>query len=96
VIGPPARIEVEIDELTLGGFGPVDRRGIAEAVSAQLAASLADWSPGASAEIERLDAGSFAIPAAARPAAVGRAVALQVRRALDADARPTAPRKRVG
>jgi hypothetical protein len=84
----PRRIEVAIDELILHGFDVRHRQGIAEAVQAELAAVLQGWSPAAGASAGRLEAGSFAVPAAAPPAAVGRGVARQIGRAVQAAVTP--------
>ncbi len=84
----PRRIEVAIDELILHGFDVRHRQGIAEAVQAELAAVLQGWSPTAGASADRLEAGSFAVPAAAPPAAVGRGVARQIGQAVQAAVTP--------
>jgi hypothetical protein len=89
----PRRIEVAIDELVLHGFDVRHRHQIAEAVQAELAAVFRDWSPTAGASgsrlsAGRLEAGSFAVPAAAPPAQVGRGVARQVGRAVQAAVTP--------
>ncbi len=80
----PRRIEVAIDELVLHGFDRSQRDGIAAAVRAELAAALEGWGPAAGISAGRLEAGSFTLPAAAPPAAVGRGVARQIRQVLDA------------
>jgi hypothetical protein len=84
----PRRIEVAIDELVLHGFDVRHRHQIAEAVQAELAAVLQDWSPRTGASAGRLEAGSFAVPAAAPPAQVGRGVARQVGQAVQATVTP--------
>jgi hypothetical protein len=80
---PPRRIEVAIDELVLHGFDRSQRDGIAAAVRAELAAALEGWGLAAGISADRLEAGSFTLPAAAPPAAVGRGVARQIRQVLD-------------
>lgn len=82
----PRRIEVAIDELVLHGFDVRHRQRIAEAVQAELATVLQDWSPTAGATAGRLAAGSFTVTAAAPPAAVGRGVARQIGQAVRAAA----------
>jgi hypothetical protein len=79
---PPRRVEVEIGELVLHGFDGGQRDEIAAAVRAGLAAALEGWRPAAGASAAHLEAGSFAMPAAAPPAVVGRGVAHQIRQAL--------------
>jgi hypothetical protein len=86
VTARPRRIEVAIDELVLHGFDVRHRHSIAEAVQAELAAVLQGWSPTAGASAGRLEAGSFTVTPAAPPAAVGRGVARQVGRAVQAAA----------
>jgi hypothetical protein len=76
--GPARHIEVVIDELVLHGFDSRDRDRIAEAVRAELAAALEGWSPAAGNSAARIDAGSFTVPAATPPAAVGQGAARQV------------------
>jgi hypothetical protein len=88
VTARPRRVEVAIDELVLHGFDVRHRHSIAEAVQAELAAVLQGWSPTAGASAGRLEAGSFAVTAAAPPAAVGRGVARQVGQAVQAAATP--------
>jgi hypothetical protein len=88
VTARPRRIEVAIDELVLYGFDVRHRHSIAEAVQAELAVVLQGWSPTAGASAGRLEAGSFAVTAAAPPAAVGRGVARQVGQAVQAAATP--------
>jgi hypothetical protein len=75
------RVQVEIGELVLHGFDRGQRDEIA-AVRAGLAAALEGWHPAAGASAAHLEAGSFAVPAAAGPGAVGHGVARQIHRAL--------------
>lgn len=76
------RVEVVIDEIVLHGFPPSHRDGVAAAVQAELAASLAGWSTSSGSVTDQLDAGSFTLAAAASPAAVGQGVARLVHRSL--------------
>ena len=87
----PGRIEVVIDELVLHGFEARQRDGIAAALRSGLAAALDGWIPAAGASVDRLEAGSFTVPDAAPPALVGRGVAGQIHRVLDAGTRPAGP-----
>lgn len=57
----PARVEVEIEELVLHGFAPLDRHAVAEAVQRELARLVAAGPPPAR-DADRLDAGSFPAP----------------------------------
>ena len=67
-------IELHIEELVLHGFSAHHRHTIADAVRAELAARLVNRGLGASEEIaiDRLDAGTIALPRGA--AAAGRAI----------------------
>jgi len=69
-------IELHIEELVLHGFSPHGRHAIADAVRDQLAARLAERGMNAAGaedvSIERLDAGTIALPPG--PAAAGRAL----------------------
>jgi hypothetical protein len=76
--GPARHIEVTIDELVLHGFDPRHRERIADAVRSELAAALEGWSPAAGNSADRVDAGSFTVPAGALPVVVGRSAARQV------------------
>ncbi len=93
--GRARHIEVTIDELVLHGFDPRHRERIADAVRAELATALEGWTLAAGASAARIDAGSFTLPAAAPPAAVGRGTARQVgqilHRGMRADANETQP-----
>lgn len=80
--GPVRHIEVAIDELVLHGFDPRHRERIAGAVRAELAAMLEGWSPATGDSVDRIDAGSFTVPAGAPPAVVGRGAAWQIGQVL--------------
>lgn len=80
--GRARRVEVVIDELVLHGFDPRHRDRIAEAVRAEMAATLDGWSRAEGASAVRIDAGAFTVPPAAPPAAVGRGAARLVGQVL--------------
>lgn len=88
---PSPRIEVRIDELVLHGFDARHRRGIADAVAAELATALQGWAPSAAARVTRLDGGSVSLPPAALPAAVGRQVGRRIGDRLREQGRPSSP-----
>jgi hypothetical protein len=80
--GPPAAVELHIEELLLHGFAPGDRYRIADSVEGELSrlvarqglASLA----GALRPIERLDAGAFRLASGDGPDQVGLRIARHV------------------
>jgi hypothetical protein len=77
-------LRFEIDELVLHGFDSRDRRGIADAIQAELVAALADFRAAAAADIAHVDAGAFTAPVGAGPHHIGRAIASQLRAGIDA------------
>lgn len=64
-------VTIHIEELVLHGFDPRDRHAVAGALSAQLATLFADRAPAQDEQIDRLDAGSIAIPDVRSPRAGG-------------------------
>ena len=77
------RIRVEIDELILHGFDPRQRYAIADALQLELTAALGDLHVPKSRSTPHVDAGSFTMQSGASAAAVGQAIARQVRSGLD-------------
>ena len=96
--GKARRVEIQIDELVLHGFGPGDRFAIAEAVQQELARHVSEGGLprllAAPLAIERLDAGAFQAMPGARAASTGASVARALYQGLGAEAKPmrTAPR----
>ena len=88
----PRRIEVVIDELILHGFGHQHSHAIAAGLRTELAVALANWRPGASTDIDRLDTGSIRHHGGVPPDAFGQTVARHVARALPTGAAPKGPR----
>ncbi len=91
--GRARHVEVVIDELVLHGFDPRHRERIAEAVRAELAATLQGWSGVEESSVARVDAGSFTVPAAAPPDAVGRRTARLVSQVLQGSGKQAEPRR---
>ena len=77
-----ARIEVEIEELVLHGFPPLDRHAVAEVVQRELAERVAMYPPHSPVSAYALDAGRFDAPPGQDAGALGAAVARQVGKAL--------------
>lgn len=82
----PARIRVQIDELVLHGFSPLDGRRIADAVQAELTRLLAGEGLPPSlmrqAVVEFIDAGEFRMPTSANPNGIGNGLAAGLYRGL--------------
>lgn len=68
-----SRIEVEIDSLVLHGFDRIDGRAVADAVERTLASRLTAGGI-RPRPADRIDGGSFSVPAHASPRAIGNAV----------------------
>ena len=79
-------IHLHIEELVLHGFAPGDRHRIGEAVQLELARLLTEQATppvlAKSAQIDRLNAGTFHMTSAPRPEATGAQVARAVVGAL--------------
>jgi hypothetical protein len=75
----PAHIEVEIEELVLRGFPPVDGHAIRDALRAELERLLAETEPPGFQEestTHSLDGGRIELARSATPEAVGKRLAL--------------------
>ncbi len=94
--GLPARhsVEVHIEELVLHGFAPGDRRRIAGAVEQELTRLIGEGGLPESFEnplvLERLNAGAFHVPAAAKAQATGTEIAKAVYRSFEPRPSPSA------
>ena len=84
---PAARLELHIDELVLHGFPRAERFAIGDALEHALARHFAEQGvPGAltrELSIDRLDIGTFAVPAPAQPGQTGQRMAHALYRGLD-------------
>lgn len=80
----PRSVRVEIDELVLHGVDPRQRYRIADALQAELSRLLAATTPEAAprAAVARVDAGSFAVAAAADAASIGQGAARALHRSI--------------
>ena len=90
--GKPKRVEIQIDELVLHGFGAGERFAIAEAVQQELARRFSERGlPDALAAplaIERLDAGAFQAMPGARATSTGANVARAIYEGLGPEPKP--------
>ncbi len=79
-------IDLHIERVVLHGIAPGDRHRVGDAIGGELARLLmADGVSSAlarGAEVDYIDAGTFRLPRAARPSAVGVQVARAVYRGL--------------
>jgi hypothetical protein len=88
-MNPPARrIQVVIDELVLHSVDPHHGHTVAEALRAELAATLGAWRPPAGAHLDHVDAGAVPHPGPGAPRALGQAVARHITAALPQDPAP--------
>lgn len=80
------RVEVEIEELVLNGFGFADRLRIADSIKEELARAISERGmerpAGLRADVAKLDAGSFHVAPNANADGIGKQVARTVHGAL--------------
>jgi hypothetical protein len=95
--GPPATIELHIEELVLHGFPASDRLHIGDAVQQELLRLVTEQGlPGMGAnpvDVQRLNAGSFQVASGAKPQAIGAQLAQHLHRRLAPEQRPARPHR---
>lgn len=83
----PGRIEIDIDEVVLHGFGPVDREAVGLAMQAGLAALIEgsglDDPPESGLELETVDGGRIVLAAGPDARGIGAGVAQATFRAAN-------------